>query len=95
MIKLKIEKIDGYNYYLKDMDNNSYMLNIEFYNLIEKPTVNDELYIHEKLLQETTTMFSFGPLLGKYGKEIKSPDDSDLLILTTRNQKTYLKRYYG
>lgn len=95
MIKLKIEKIDGFNYYLKDENNKSYKLNIEFYDLIEKPMVNDELYIHEKLLQEPPTMFSFGSLSGKYGREIESPDDPDLLILSMGNEKKYLKRYYG
>lgn len=95
MIKVKIEKIDGYNYYLRDENNKSYKLNIEFYDLIEKPMVNDEFYIHEQLLQETPTMFSFGPLSGKYGREIESPDDDDLLILIMNDEKKYLKRYYG
>lgn len=95
MIKLKIEKIDGYNYYLRDENDKSYKLNIEFYDLIERPMVNDEFYIHEKLLRKKSTMLSFGPLSGTYGREIESPDDDDLLILIVNHEKKYLKRYYG
>ena len=51
MIKLRIEKIDGYNYNLRDEKNNYYKLNIEFYGLAKNPDINDELYIHEELLK--------------------------------------------
>ena len=39
MIKLIIENIDGYNYTLKDNDNNRYKINIEFYDIGELPTL--------------------------------------------------------
>lgn len=43
MIKLLINKIDGYNYYLNDVNSgDSYVINIEFYG--DKPAVNDYLY---------------------------------------------------
>ena len=70
MIKLRIEKIDGYNYNLRDEKNNYYKLNIEFYGLAKNPDINDELYIHEELLKYQKTMFSFGPLSGEYGKDM-------------------------
>ena len=44
MIKLLINKIDGYNYYLNDVNSDdSYVINIEFYG--DKPAVNNYLYL--------------------------------------------------
>lgn len=94
MIKLIIDKIDGYDYYLKEDTGLIHKLNIEFYDLINKPKVNDNIFISEELLNEYDVL-SFGPLDGKYGKEIKDNDDTDLIILVTNSDKIYLKRYYG
>ena len=52
MIKLIIENIDGYNYTLKDNDNNIYNINIEFYDIDELPKVGDIIYINNKLLNK-------------------------------------------
>ena len=52
MKKLKIEKIDNYNYSLKDSDNNYYNINIEFYDILDKIDIGDVLYMDEKLLKE-------------------------------------------
>ena len=41
MKKLEIEKIDGYNYYLKDSDNCKYKINIEFYDVLDKINIGD------------------------------------------------------
>ena len=51
MIKLLINKIDGYNYYLNDVNSDdSYVINIEFYS--DKPAVNDYLYLSYPLTKE-------------------------------------------
>ena len=51
MIKLLIKKIDGYNYYLNDVNSgDSYVINIEFYG--DKPAVNDYLYLSYPLTKE-------------------------------------------
>ena len=51
MIKLLINKIDGYNYYLNDVNSgDSYVINIEFYG--DKPAVNDYLYLSYPLTKE-------------------------------------------
>lgn len=94
MIKLRIDKVDGYNYYLKDAKDFEYMLNIEFYGLNYKPSCNDYIFINEKILKENNS-FNFGLLDNKYGKEINSSNDSDILILVTENKKIYMKRIYG
>ena len=51
MIKVIITEIDGYNYTLKDNKEKSYKINIEFYGLSSNPTINDVIYINEKLLR--------------------------------------------
>lgn len=94
MKKLIIEDIKGYNYYLKNIDNRTYILNIEFYDLNSKPQQGDYLYINEEVLEEQVPL-SFGPLDGIYGRDIKSEDDKDLLVLVINNKKIFLKRYYG
>ena len=48
MKKLIITKKDNYEYILKDIENNEYQFNIEFYNIEKNPKVGDYLYISEK-----------------------------------------------
>ena len=92
--KLQIEEIDKYNYNLIDNQNNKYKLNISFYGLEKEPKSGDYLLINEKLLKEYA-LLSFGPLDGIYGRQIKSSDDEDVVILLLGNDRIYLKRYYG
>ena len=81
MIKVIITEIDGYNYALKDNKDKSYKINIEFYGLSNNPTINDVIYINEKLLQEVENKpVSFGSLDEKYGK-------------TTLLNSSFLKKY--
>lgn len=93
MKKLKIIKIDSYNYYFKDENNKKYNLNIEFYDIENKPIIGDIIYINEILLKDR--VLSFGPLNGKYGKKIEKSVDKDILVLEKNNELIYLKRYYG
>lgn len=95
MIKLRIEKIDRFNYQLKDINNKEYSLKLEFYDLPRKLEPGDILYMHEKYVRDENTLFSFGPLEGKYGCKITSEKDPDLLVLELDKEKIYLKRYYG
>ena len=96
MIKVIITEIDGYNYTLKDNKDKSYKINIEFYGLSNNPTINDVIYINEKLLQEVENKpVSFGPLDEKYGKNINYNNDTDIICITTKEGNIYLKRFYG
>ena len=94
MIRLRIDNVDGYNYFLRDSGNSEYILNIEFYDLEYKPGSNDYIFINEKVLKENN-FFNFGPLDNVYGRTISSSDDPDILILVTENKKIYMKRIYG
>ena len=94
MIKLRVDKVDGYNYFLKDDKDFEYILNIEFYDLEYKPKCNDYIFIDKKILRENNS-FNFGLLDSVYGKKINSSDDPDILILVTENKKFYMKRIYG
>ena len=95
MIKLIIDKVEGYNYYLIDNNNKKYKINIEFYNIENKPKEKDIIYMNKELLNEINIPLSFGPLLVKYGRKIESAEDKDILVLVSDNKKEYLKRYYG
>lgn len=94
MIRLRIDKVDGYNYFLRDVENSEYILNIEFYDLEYKSGSNDYIFINEKVLKENN-FFNFRPLDNVYGRTISSSDDPDILILVTENKKIYMKRIYG
>ena len=91
MIKLLVKKIDGFNYYLCDVNSkNSYSINIEFYS--DKPVVGDYLYLSFPLIKEN--ILNIGSLTSEYGKEI-TEDDDDLIKLEHDGNIIYLKRLYG
>ena len=96
MIKLIIENIDGYNYILKDSNNKSYNINIEFYDIDVLPKVGDIIYINNKLLNKiNNNVVSFGKLDGIYGRTITDENDEDIISLSIQDKIIYLKRYYG
>ena len=96
MIKLIIENIDGYNYILKDTNNKSYNINIEFYDIDVLPKVGDIIYINNKLLNKiNNNVVSFGKLDGIYGRTITDENDEDIISLSIQDKIIYLKRYYG
>ncbi len=96
MIKLIIENIDGYNYILKDSNNKSYNINIEFYDVDVLPKVGDIIYINNKLLNKiNNNVVSFGKLDGIYGRTITDENDEDIISLSIQDKIIYLKRYYG
>ena len=79
MNKLIIENIDGYNYILKDTNNKSYNINIEFYDIDVLPKVGDIIYINNKLLNKiNNNVVSFGKLDGIYGRKITDENDEDM-----------------
>jgi hypothetical protein len=55
---------------------------------MEEPSVDDYLYISEKLLKEEQ-VYSFGPI------NDKNRDESEFIKLVRHNQEFYLERYYG
>lgn len=91
MIKLLVKKIDGFNYYLRDVNSkDSYIINIEFYS--DKPVIGDYLYLSYPLVKEN--ILNIGPLTSEYGKDV-SLDDDDLVMLEHEKNIIYLKRLYG
>lgn len=96
MIKLIIESIDGYNYILKDSNNKSYNINIEFYDIDVLPKEGDIIYINNKLLNKiNNNVVSFGKLDGIYGRKITDENDEDVIGISIHDKVIYLKRYYG
>ena len=96
MIKLIIESIDGYNYILKNSNNESYNINIEFYDIDVLPKEGDIIYINNKLLNKiNNNVVSFGKLDGIYGRKITNENDEDVIGISIHDKVIYLKRYYG
>lgn len=92
MEKLKIIKIENFNYTLLDKDNNEYKLRIEFNGLM--PKLNDYIYMDKYLLKENI-LLSFGSLDSLYGKDLININDKEIISIMRGNKKIYLKRFYG
>lgn len=99
MKKLEITKVDNYEYYLKDKNNNEYNFNIEFQSIDIKPKIGDYIYISDELLDknyiEYSKFYTFGPLNSKYGRKIIDENSPDVIKIETNNNSIYLKRLYG
>ena len=96
MVRLIIKSTLNYNYILVDNNDREYNVNIEFYGLQELPVVGDYLYVDETMLNEiNNNVVSFGPIDEKYGKDVISIDDSEVICLVHGNNSVYLKRFYG
>ena len=95
MVKLIIEKIDGFKYYLRDNSNNVYQLNLEFYDISRNPHTGEYIFMDSSLLKEKNSALCFGPILGKYGRNIENENNPDIMVLVIDNSKIFLKRYYG
>ncbi len=93
MIKLKIRKIDNFKYYLTDENNKEYELKIEFHD-IDEPKVNDYIFMDESLLS-INYLLAFGNLDSSYGRDIKSSQDKDIVVIISDNKEIILKRLYG
>lgn len=99
MVKLKIMNIDKYTYNLKDAKENNYNLNLEFFDVEEKPKIGDDIYISAELLNPRyegfSTNYAFGTLEDKYGKDNIDLTDIDVIKIVTNKLEIYLKRLYG
>ena len=95
---LIVEKYDD-NFVLEDEKKNQYNLRMTFYDLEKELCVGDYISIHKELLdknyEEYSNEYLFGPLEEIYGREIKSKEDIDFVVLECDNKKIYLKRFYG
>lgn len=92
MKKLIIKNIKNSIYTLYDgYNDNNY--NFEFYGV--NPQKGDILYINETLLNCLHELLAFGPIDGKYGRQINEVTDPDILVLKQNDTLIYLKRYYG
>ena len=100
MIRLRIEKKEGHNYFLKDSQDNSYKLGIKFFDIEKEPKENDYISISAELLnpryQWYTTYFYFGELKNISGRKDAKPNDIDVIEIEIEGKKSiFLKRLYG
>ena len=86
MKKLKIEKIEGCLYTLKDENENTYIKDFIFY--VEQPKENDIMLIPENILEETN-IFNFGQV------DETSLNKEELVKVITQEKEYYIQRIYG
>lgn len=91
---LSVDKKDKDYYYLKDENNNSYKLNIIFYDLNIEVNAGDIICINENYLNDK--VLYFGSIKEEYGKRITRENVYDeIIVIQKGNEKYFLKRFYG
>ena len=99
MIKLKIINKNKYEYYLKDKEENNYIVRLDFYDIEKEPKIGDYIYFSKELLNSKysgySTRYTFGNIKSKYGKKNISIDDIDVIKVVIDKTEIYLKRLYG
>lgn len=88
MKKLKIVKIDNYDYTFVNSNGKNYTLNIEFY-CEYKPSIGDIIYFPDDLLKEVN-LFAFGDIYDDPNME-----ETDMIKVVSGDRQYYLQRYYG
>ena len=89
MIELTLIQTDEYaNYVLKDNDDKTYELNINFIG-IEKPKIGTNIYIQKSVIEENVSL-NYG-LVDNDNK----PNEDELIVISTDGKQQYLQRYYG
>ena len=88
MKKVKLIKINEYDYIFEESNGKKYIINIEFYG-DKLPKEGDIIYFPDKILNEKN-LYAYGGL-----KEDKNLDDEDLIKIVSGNMDYYLQRYYG
>ena len=87
MRKVVIEKIDGYDYSLRE-DNKKYVKNIEFYSSY-KPMVGDIIYLDDLILDEDN-LYAFDEIYDTSKKNL-----SDIIKIIHDDKEYYFQRRYG
>ncbi len=99
MIRLKIEDVENNEYRLKDIEDNNYDINIEFYDIEKLPQANDYINISAELLNTNYKEYSrylvFGGMDNICGRKDISLGDIDVIKVEVEDKEIYLKRLYG
>ena len=88
MRKVKISKIDNYNYTLVDDNNKLYIKNIEFYSNY-KPVVGDIIYIDDLVLKEEN-LYAYDEIYDKTNYKLE-----DMVKIVHNDDEYYFQRIYG
>ena len=87
MKKVKVVKIDNYNYTLSD-GIKEYQLNMEFYSKYQ-PKVNDIIYLADKILDKFN-LYTFDDLYNDDNVKV-----DDIIKIISGKNEYYLQRQYG
>ena len=90
---LVIEKNND-RYILIDEYNNKYDLNIHIMDIDYEIVVGDTLYIDGGMIRDER-VFTFGKLDSEYGRKIDNNNDKEVVVFKQKDNKYYMKRYYG
>ena len=82
-------------YLLVDKDNNKYDLSIHIMDIDYEIMVGDTLYIDSGMIRDER-VFTFGKLDSEYGRKIdNNNNDKEVVVFKQKDNKYYMKRYYG
>lgn len=100
MVKLIVRKIEDTKYTLeREITNELYEFNLTFFDLKKDVEVGDVIGMNEELLnpnfEEYSKSYYFGPIDQAYGREVKNPDDIELIAIEQGAITTVLKRFFG
>ena len=99
MVKLEIVNVEGYLYVLEDTNGNKYRMNLDFWDIEEKPQIGDYMQISAQLLNPKyagySSNYTFGDLKSIYGKKNIEIDDIDVIVIEKNKKEIFLKRLYG
>lgn len=94
---LRIENIENNKYTLSN-DENTYVLEMEFYDIENIIKIGDYINISEDLMdsnyEEYATFYRFGSLDSEFGRNVYK-NSNEVICLITSSKKIYLKRIYG
>ena len=81
-------------YLLVDKDNNKYDLSIYIMDIDFEIMEGDTLYIDGGMIRDER-VFTFGKLDSEYGRKIDNNNDKEVVVFKQKDNKYYMKRYYG
>ena len=100
MEKLVISKIENGEYTLVNLQSKKeYTFYLKFFSLESEVKVGTMLLLHEELLdpnyEEYSDEYYFGPIDEKYGRQVKGPEDIDVIAVKLEDKIITLKRFFG
>ena len=98
-----IKEVNEYHYFVEAKDGLIKNIYLQFYDIDQLPQKGDYICLSEKYFDRrwegwSGGHFSFGGLNGGYGRDMSNvnlDESEEIIIIKQKNNKVYLKRFYG